>query len=155
DDGQFREYFTGIRSFLPIRDALNRTHWSEVQSTDFSAPPTATRLDTIRRFAIFGFDFKITPKHEIKLIEINGSRSGMDGFARSHLEAESLDGVVRADRALNRTLATYGKRERALIGTFMLLQGQESYRFGPVRDLFDESLALTLGIGRREAWVNV
>ncbi|OYT31770.1 hypothetical protein B6U93_03005 [Candidatus Woesearchaeota archaeon ex4484_78] len=70
---------------------------------------TDKRLEELDSFAILGIDLKITPENEIKIIEINGVDSGLQGFKKADPESHNEDNF-------NKHLNKYGRLERAYIG---------------------------------------
>jgi len=51
------------------------------------------RIDDLASFAVFGLDVKITPTGEVKIIEVNGIRSGMKGFKEAGVQYEETPSV--------------------------------------------------------------
>ncbi len=58
----------------------------------------------LKRLTMMGFDVKITPEGKVKLIEINGSKSGWRGFQRTYEEHPIddllLEGITRHERGV-------------------------------------------------------
>ena len=50
------------------------------QLEDYAREPGKTKMDNLSSFAKLGIDVKITPNGEVKIIEINGFRAGMNGY---------------------------------------------------------------------------
>ena len=48
------------------------------------------RINDLASFAVLGLDVKITPGGEVKMIEVNGIRSGMSGFAQAGIQFEGF-----------------------------------------------------------------
>ncbi len=53
----------------------------------------AYRIDDLSSFAVLGLDIKIMPNGEVKIIEVNGIRSGMKGFKEAGMQYEGTPSV--------------------------------------------------------------
>ena len=112
-------------------------------------PSRKTPLDELSSFALFGLDVKITPKEEVKLIEVNGTNSGMEGFKQAKVKLQRtftdenlLINYLRNFRsnpcqnALEQHLNSYGKKQIAFIGHVLFRKGHLSDRF--LRNYFSD-----------------
>ena len=125
------------------------------------------RMDDLSSFAVLGVDIKITPTGEVKIIEINGLNSGMNGFIEAKVEFdgtnnptvndlrrmfpfdldnEELWGYIKkgildrnsCDDALRRHISRLGDAPVAYISAVLKEAGISNYRIAGAEAVFGE-----------------
>lgn len=131
------------------------------------------RIDDLSSFAVLGFDVKITPTGEVKIIEVNGINSGMKGFrdagveydgrhnptveelrARfpfqldnkelwSYIKAE-IDEKNSCDEALRDHIGSLGEAPVAYIAARLAMAGKSFHRMGGIEAFAEAATAREL-----------
>jgi len=133
----------------------------------FREDPEISPLDDLASFAVMGIDIKITPKGEVKVIEVNGLNSGMKGFENANIpyeessqnerrgffgsfsffnrSLESKPSTNPCEDALRDCIMSYGEKQVAYIGMMLLKRGQSAHRMEGAKILFEDDLTHKLG----------
>jgi hypothetical protein len=121
----------------------------EKQIVEYSPYTNSTKLDELDSFMVFGFDFKINPSREIKVIEVNGISSGMHGFEETissyiygtprpvEFDFQDIFDVTAYDKnscddAIRKYIKKYGDAQVAYVGKRLAEERMYPLRFGEV-----------------------
>ncbi len=85
------EYKIGLEA-NPLRKRNSRLNPEVFRRSPYDSM-NIYRIDYLASFAVLGLDVKITPTGEVKIIEVNGIRSGMEGFKEAGVKYESIQSV--------------------------------------------------------------
>ena len=131
------------------------------------------RIDDLSSFAVLGFDVKITPTGEVKIIEVNGINSGMKGFKDAGVEYDGkhnptveelrerfpfqldnqelwryikagLDSRNSCDEALREHIGSLGEAPIDYIAARLAIAGKSFHRMGGIEAIAEASTAQDL-----------
>ncbi|MDO8516690.1 MAG: hypothetical protein Q7S33_01060 [Nanoarchaeota archaeon] len=93
-----------------------------------------SRIDDLKSFAVLGLDIKLPSQNDLKIIEVNGIQTGMNGFQEAGVQLEDGLDLLNftenpCEEALKRHIQSLGEIPINFISKKLRQLGEDPYRF--------------------------